>query len=951
MDRECRVTAEAGDVMMVRLDTDGSITRTNDKFRDVLGYEEDELTGRNWFDTCIPERERDEVHDIHDRLLTGEAGLVGCYETPVMTRTGEERIVEWHTTALEGESGVITGTVRPGQDSTARTDDPDTTMDRYRTLLDQFPNGLVTLFDADFRYLIAGGNGFDQLDRSVGDLEGRRLEEVFPSENVEEIKPLYRRALAGESNVTEQRLGGRVFRIHVVPFRDETGDVIAGMTVSQDVTEQKERKQELETARKRYQTLLQAAPDPIFVADAETGKIIEANAAGETLRGQSREALRGLDQTELHPPADADAYRALFEEHVEAGGTLRELPDGSQMYAVTENGDKIPVEISVQTIELADGTVVYGIFRDISEQLEYERTLTQLNETARDLFEAESTQEIGQRIVETVTDVLDLAGAGFHLFDEGEGVLRPTAYSPESQLEALFGELPTFEPGEGVAWEAFSIGETAVYDDVRSEKDVYNPETPIRSEIIVPLDEHGVLIVGDVEPAAFDDQAVDFVEILGSTATAALQRADREQDLKTRTQQLQTRTQQLEELESVNARIRELAQVLVHANTRREAEQAVCDKLVEADSFKFAWISDEDPVEGALDPRVQAGSGRDYLEEISLSTDETPGSEPTVRAATAKEPTVVANTATDMAQEPWRNEALKRDFHSALSIPLMYQGTFQGTLSIYAETRSAFSERLQVVLDELGEQIAHAVVSIERKQALLANQATELEFDIQDRACFFLRFGQQTNCALELEGVIPQSDESTLVFVTIQEGTPEQLLRQADRAVAIESSRLIQAEDEPLLQLRFTEPFIGSILADQGLTLRHISADSSKCRVTLTVPPSVGIHRAVDVVTSTYEDSELLAKREQTSTVESGTNTTGRIIEKLTPRQRDVVETAYLQGYFDTPKGANGQEVAAAFEFSTSAFHHHVRAAERKLFETIFETAEDAANRSATLDP
>jgi predicted DNA binding protein len=64
-------------------------------------------------------------------------------------------------------------------------------------------------------------------------------------------------------------------------------------------------------------------------------------------------------------------------------------------------------------------------------------------------------------------------------------------------------------------------------------------------------------------------------------------------------------------------------------------------------------------------------------------------------------------------------------------------------------------------------------------------------------------------------------------------------------------------------------------------------------------------------------------------------------LEKLTPRQREVLEVAYHRGYFDSPKKASGEELAAEFGFSPSAFHRHIRAAERKLFDTVFrnETA------------
>jgi predicted DNA binding protein len=59
---------------------------------------------------------------------------------------------------------------------------------------------------------------------------------------------------------------------------------------------------------------------------------------------------------------------------------------------------------------------------------------------------------------------------------------------------------------------------------------------------------------------------------------------------------------------------------------------------------------------------------------------------------------------------------------------------------------------------------------------------------------------------------------------------------------------------------------------------------------------------------------------------------------KLTDRQREVIETAHEMGYFDRPKGANAEEVAAELDIAPSTFAEHLAAAQSKLFETILDT-------------
>lgn len=156
---------------------------------------------------------------------------------------------------------------------------------------------------------------------------------------------------------------------------DRDGTPVEAVGVVQDVTDRVEREAETRAARKRYENLLHSAPQPIFVADASTGEIVEANDAAAELRGQPRAEIIGLDQSDLHPSGEAAAYRELFERSVEEGGTWRETPDGSPIYACRADGERVPVEITTTTLELDSGRVTYGIFKDISDQQAREQEL------------------------------------------------------------------------------------------------------------------------------------------------------------------------------------------------------------------------------------------------------------------------------------------------------------------------------------------------------------------------------------------------------------------------------------------------------------------------------------------------------------------------------------------------------------------------------------------------
>jgi PAS domain S-box-containing protein len=112
---------DIAEVMIMAVNTEGEITLINKKGNRILGYEESELLGRNWFDTCVPERERKERRQILRKMIAGEAEqVVYDNESLVLTRSGEERTIAWHDTVISDEKGHNIGSLSSGEDISKR---------------------------------------------------------------------------------------------------------------------------------------------------------------------------------------------------------------------------------------------------------------------------------------------------------------------------------------------------------------------------------------------------------------------------------------------------------------------------------------------------------------------------------------------------------------------------------------------------------------------------------------------------------------------------------------------------------------------------------------------------------------------------------------------------------------------------------------------------------------
>ncbi len=107
-------------VIIVAIGVKEEVSLINQEGCEILGYEQEEILGKNWFDNFLPETIRDEARVVFQKLVAGEVEPVEHFENPVLTKSDEERIVAWHNTILRNEAGSIIGTLSSGEDITER---------------------------------------------------------------------------------------------------------------------------------------------------------------------------------------------------------------------------------------------------------------------------------------------------------------------------------------------------------------------------------------------------------------------------------------------------------------------------------------------------------------------------------------------------------------------------------------------------------------------------------------------------------------------------------------------------------------------------------------------------------------------------------------------------------------------------------------------------------------
>jgi len=567
---------------------------------------------------------------------------------------------------------------------------------------------------------------------------------------------------------------------------------------------------------------------------------------------------------------------------------------------------------------------------------ERERTLTALQTSTRQLLHAKTHEEIGDVVVETLTEELALADAVVYHFDTTENVLEPVSSS--FTTEPYASQLLSLTAGsDSPVWTSFVDGETLATDSVMPARAVDR-----RQSTVVPLGDHGVLAVATAEQATIDWDTRNLVELVAATAEAAFDRVESQANLRERDELLQEQNQRLQRLNGINTLIREVDQGLVQATTREEVQRVVCDRLADSDRFRFAWIGTPDDVEGGLTPQVWSGDGRGYLDSVDLgAASEKEDTPPAVTAQRTDDVTVVPNVARNLRGGQWRTEAFSREFQSAIAVPLQYGDVTYGVLAVYADRPEVFEDMERSVFAELGETVANAINAVGTKQALLSERVVELEFRLGGGSTSFLaRVGRQVGCEIAFEGAIPLTEDRVRLFFLARDVSPTDVRGVLEDSVAVESSQVLTTlEEDVLVEAVVTGQTVVQSLVEEGAALRTLDVTESDVRLTVDLQAGTDVRAFLDRFQVRYDDAEFVARRERERPLQTENGLYAELEEHLTDRQLEVLETAYYSGYFASPRRSTGGDVADLLDVSQPTVTEQLRTAQCKLLDLLLDDA------------
>jgi len=381
-------------VMMVALDTRGDISLINEKGRAILGYDEQEAIGKNWFDLCVPELVRKDVKRVFKQLMAGDVAADEYYENKLLTKTGEERIIAFHNSVLKDDNGISTGILFSGEDITERKEAEAALLaseDKFRSAVmnSPFPN-LIHAEDGEIisvsqRWCEITGYSPDEL-QTIGDWTelayGERKEVVLAE--IDSLYKLNSRKYEGDFSIRSKTGEILEWEFSSAPLGILPDGRRLVISMALDVTERRKIDSELRASEKAFRsTFNQAAVGIAHVAF--DGGWVQVNDRLCEIVGYSRDELMLLTLQDITHPDDLEIDLKHVNELL--AGDIQHY--SMEKRYIRKSGENIWINLTASLVRQEDGSPDYfiAVVEDIEERKHAERALKESESTFRGLAE------------------------------------------------------------------------------------------------------------------------------------------------------------------------------------------------------------------------------------------------------------------------------------------------------------------------------------------------------------------------------------------------------------------------------------------------------------------------------------------------------------------------------------------------------------------------------------
>ena len=404
------------------------------------------------------------------------------------------------------------------------------------------------------------------------------------------------------------------------------------------------------------------------------------------------------------------------------------------------------------------------------------------------------------------------------------------------------------------------------------------------------------------------------------------------------TDQLQT---ELSDVVGVTDLLSAVLEDLVDAADHEAVTETIVRTLGERDEYEFAWLGEREPGTDRLRVSAVAGDTGDLFDRVRDHLDDLPE-----RAALARDEARVIQPITESEAVPSavRQAAFADGVQSFVAVPLTYGGTTYGVVGVYAAGKDTFSERAREAFETLGTMAGFAINATRNQSLLFADTITEFTVDVTEPDAPLVALSREVDAAFEVDGTVPQGQDRVVAYLASGAAVATAARESLVDHDAVHDVRVV-TETETATRLEVT---LGAASALQtvttlGASVGRASFEDGRGRIGVELPSGEQVRQVGEALRRQF-DADTVSKVERDRSVTTADDLRSELGSELTERQETALRTAYLAGYFESPRDSTAEEVGEALDITGSTLLHHLRTGQRKLLDTYFDGEDGRRN-------
>jgi len=364
-------------------------------------------------------------------------------------------------------------------------------------------------------------------------------------------------------------------------------------------------------------------------------------------------------------------------------------------------------------------------------------------------------------------------------------------------------------------------------------------------------------------------------------------------------------------------------EALADGDDRSTPLAAVPEGVVESDRWAEAWVVRGTGNRERVEIAGAAGADRGTLVDRGVT-----GDGPWIDAVEEGEP-IATEGLPATAGRP------------GVAVPLRYRDVTHGALCVVTGGDPPLPpvspvERREIAA--LGRCLGWAVTARRWRDLLHSDTVTEVEFHTGDEGAFLARASAALGCRIELASTVAVDDEASRFYLSVEGARPQALADAVAGASGVSDLRVIETRENGCdVSARVEGGSAVRTLTEHGATVCDATAEDGRVRVVADLPEGADVRPVADGFRSAFSDARLASKESVPRSPRSEDSLREGVTDRFTDRQWAALSAAYHGGYFDWPRGSTAEEVADAMDVSSPTFHNHLRKAQRRLLDELFE--------------